>query len=106
MRTGVTIIMTFLDSFVRFFVLRLPALLATFVLRPVFINYYGNIRDIFFRLLKVCSRHLALLSLAAITNIEAVNNNNSWIDVTVYFLFSFLFLHLTIGLRDIISYRA
>jgi hypothetical protein len=46
-RTGVTIIMTFLDSFVRFFVLRLPALLATFVLRHVFINYYGNLRDIF-----------------------------------------------------------
>jgi len=56
--------MTFLDSFVRFFVLRLPALLATFVLRPVFINYYGNIRDIFFRLLKSMFPP-SLLSLAA-----------------------------------------
>jgi len=46
-RTGVTIIMTFLDSFVRFFVLRLLALLATFV-RGLFSLIIMGIFEIFF----------------------------------------------------------
>jgi len=61
-RTGVTIIMTFLDSFVRFFVLRLLALLATFC--GLFSSIIMGIFEIFFPVVKSMFPP-SLLSLAA-----------------------------------------
>ena len=66
MRTGVTIIMTFLDSFVRFFVLRLPALLRC-LLRSfcgLFSSIIMGIFEIFFPVVKSMFPP-SLLSLAA-----------------------------------------